>query len=162
MADREDSELEGLLLARKLSSLIPVSISIDELKFNDSKKKITENSLKKISPEKEYIPPSPVVHSVGNNQPQETPKPNKFTFLLKSKKTPIKSPSFTRMKYELPNMQKIGTSGTNLRPIMTVSFSSLDLSNAAKSDKDVKQDAKSVVPEARQIESDCDSESSSL
>lgn len=161
MADVEDSGLEGKLLAKKLASLIPMSISIDELKLNSRKKKDSEakNDFEKI-----YIPPSPVVTTTDNKPAPENPKLSKFSFLLKNKSTPSKSPSFSKMKYELPNMMKIGYAGNNLRPIMTVSFSNLDLADRNKEEtkRSTPVPATRIVPEARVVASDGESDDESV
>lgn len=150
-----EQDFESVLLARKLANMIPVSISIDDLKLNNRKRKINDNLENDL--EKTYIPPSPKVTTSGNNIPRkvESPKLNKFSFLLK-KKSPAKSPSYAKMKYELPNMLKIGAAVNNLKPLMTVSFSNLDFADKKVNEPNFSNT--NIIPEARTVLSDGESD----
>ena len=164
-----DTELETTLIARKIATYVPSSLSIDDIKIG--KKRIKPNKKQggeNTAQNKPFIPPSPSVSfntSGLSSEDQVSPNVSKFAFLLGNKtRSPKKSISMTKMKYELPNVQKIGTSSKNLRPILAVSFSDFSLSktdNGAKfSPKKAEQEQKSsqnsqrIIPEATQIESE--------
>ena len=122
MSDISDiDDLQSVIIARKLASYVPSSLSIDDLKLGKKSKNPIKNS---IVDQNVYIPPSPSVSSIGaknnNNKEQEKKSEavSKFAFLLGSKTPkPKKSISMLKMKYELPNVQKIGSVAKNLKPI---------------------------------------------
>ena len=157
--------LTSTILAKKIATYIPSSLSIDDIKLTKNKRK--SNYLNKTSPERSnFIPPSPSVsfHSSKSTNEIVSPKVSKFAFLLGDKvRTPKKSTSMTKMKYELPNVQKVGTSFKNLRPVLAVSFSDFSLSktdNRKSSSKENSSEAKAkesseiIIPEAKQIDFD--------
>ena len=163
-----DTELETTLIARKIATYVPSSLSIDDIKIG--KKRIKPNKKQggeNTAQNKPFIPPSPSVsfNISGLSEEKTSPNVSKFAFLLGNKtRSPKKSISMTKMKYELPNVQKIGTSSKNLRPILAVSFSDFSLSRTDSGIKDspkkTEQEQKSsqasqiIIPEAKQIDSE--------
>ena len=155
----EIEELQSTLMARKLATFVPSSLSIDDLKMVKKK----SNPVKKSHPKqkKSFIPPSPSVSSIATpnkNQEKKSESTSKFAFLLGNKeRKPKKSISMSKMKYELPNVQKLGTASKNLRPILAVSISTLDLASIAK-DERKRDKSKSpkykIIPEAKEVDSE--------
>lgn len=148
-------ELQSVIIARQLATYVPSSLSIDDLKLGKESKKPLKNSI--VENQNAYIPPSPSVSSIGSNSNKEQEKKpeavSKFAFLLGNKTPkPKKSISMLKMKYELPNVQKIGSVAKNLKPILAISFSNLDFKNEKNNQIEIK--TPDFLPEAIQISSD--------
>ena len=164
MAD-EIKELQNTLIAKKLARFVPSSISIDDIKISKNKSESNDKNQKKL-----FIPPSPSVSVITAKNEKERTIPSsasKFAFLLGNKpKKPKKSTSMSKMKYELPNVQKIGVVSNGLRPVLAISVSSLNLKNEdsdlSKKKKKNEGSSKVFMPDATQIDSDVyDSDSDS-
>jgi hypothetical protein len=149
---RKLDELQSNIIAKKLATFVPSSLSIDDLKLGKKNKNPLKNS--NVNSLDSFIPPSPSVSSIGkkNEQEKKTESVSKFAFLLGSK-TPRtkKSISISKMKYELPNVQKIGIASKNLKPILAISLSTHDFRDGKVN---VKAETQKFLPEAIQIESD--------
>ena len=159
-------DFQSTLIARKIATYVPSSLSIDDFKVGKNKIKQNKNQLGD-QERKPFIPPSPSVSFATSATSEEKISPNvsKFAFLLGDKvRSPKKSISMTKMKYELPNVQKIGTASKNLKPILAVSFSSFSLNSSdgldsLKKAEPVKasqssQSSQIIIPEAKQIDSE--------
>ncbi|OHT06372.1 hypothetical protein TRFO_05566 [Tritrichomonas foetus] len=125
----DSTNIDNLLVARRLAQFCPTSLSVDDFK---SQSPDTPDKKEKV----EYIPPTP---SVKIEQPEKSafklglPSPkHRFGFLLADIKpidqSSAKQPPL-KMKYELPNVRKVTTPVKTDRPLMVVSFSSTHLNN---------------------------------
>ncbi|EAX95841.1 hypothetical protein TVAG_425940 [Trichomonas vaginalis G3] len=145
----EQDIYEGLIMAKKLATMIPTSLSIDDLFFDQVKKQVKNNNY---MDKNVFIPPSPSVSSIGAVK-AETPKreTSKFSFLLSKKSRKVENnASPSKMHYELPNTFKLGTGIAKLRPIYAISFQNLN----DDSDKNNNNLPQHIIQGAVQVESD--------
>jgi len=134
----DDQECQNVLLARKLAQFCPSSLSIDDLKLLGSDKNVSFRALRANGV---FIPPSPSVSTIDDSQKEKSDlSPNsRFSFLFKEKKNEEKPKTPKKMKYELKNVHKLGTSVNNMKPVMLVSISRSDLHTDAISPTEQKK-----------------------
>lgn len=118
----EDSSFEGLMFARKLAAFCPTSLSMDDL--NEIAEKTS--SRRKWRKERSFIPPSSSMTVITEETTsRKAPKKSSsvFSFMLTDVKEEKETKKSLKMRYELPNITKLHTTGKTNRPLLIVELS---------------------------------------
>ena len=124
--------MENVLLAKKLATYQPTSLSIDDISLYEEKRKAKSNSKSYKTNNKAFFTPKPIINNKisSNNQKstneQNLTHENKFAdiFGFHSKKSDNNSQIRVAMQYELPNVKLIRTYAKSRKPLKIVDFSS--------------------------------------
>ena len=117
--ETQDSGLPELLLARRLASFCPSSLSLDDLQKLSSPRKVDFRRVR------EFIRPLPSVSVIKDMAPQKVAsfKSSRFACLLGDLKPEGPTIQGVKLRYELPNVAKVSGAGKQHNPLMVVELS---------------------------------------
>ena len=119
--------LESTLIAKKLATCQPSSLSLDDISIFQEKKKSTDNKFEK----KTFTKPNPIITQQTNNCNESLANNNNITstnkfaqlFGFNNHKSTKKGNISKPMNYELPNVKLIHTSLKSRKPIKIIELS---------------------------------------
>lgn len=165
------SSVDTLLIARKLASFCPSSLSIDDFRaYSKAPSPLCIYRKNRINDKEKFIPPSSKVSVIKDSEPVTAVsiKSSRFSSLISSssKSTKIKNNASIKIDYSLPNIEALSPTKKN-HPLLVVSLSTNSLSEidvdepVHKNQKDVTtiiQGIKQINSNSSDSDSDSDSD----